>query len=332
MPDTRIVRYVTISILLFILLGVCSIAAPATRAWIDKKVLYVEYGGRKQMVDMEVHEAVISPDGEQLIYTKHTGGGVGNEGRTLFLYDPVLRLREPLFQFTDLIKDPVWIQRNERDFILYTRGRSSDVASNSVVLFDLGPRHTLLTFPGRITGTVPGGGVSYTKYTDTGTPEGQYEFFVDEFVDHGLPAEGFFAMASSQLETTVSDYSPMRMFDGNWRTAWIEGLEGDGIGEWIEVEFSEAMHIKKIFVLTGFHKTHADFGDLFTLNSRLKKVVIEFDEGQEIEVNFLDTKEPQMIDLGDGVVSSTFRLTIKEAYSGAEWDDLCISEIMFETG
>lgn len=332
MPDTRIIKVIAISIILLGLLIVCALAKPLTRAWLDKNVLYVEYGGRKQMVDMEVHEAVISPDGEKIIYTKRTGGGVGDEGRTLFLYDPVLRLREPLFQFTDIIKDPTWIRRDERDFILYTRGRGGGSITDSVVLFDLGPRHTLLTFPGSITGTVAGGGVSYMTYTESGASDGLHEFYVDEFVEHGLPAEGFFAMASSQLETSVADYSPMRAFDGDWRTSWIEGVDGDGIGEWLEVEFAEPIYIKKIYVITGFHKTHADFGDIFTLNSRLRSATIEFDDNREVEVNFLDTKEPQMIDLGDGIVTKTVHLTIKEAYPGTEWDDLCISEIMFETG
>ena len=34
-------------------------AKPATRAWLDNKTLYVEYGGQKQMVDMEIPITII---------------------------------------------------------------------------------------------------------------------------------------------------------------------------------------------------------------------------------------------------------------------------------
>ncbi len=332
MLKSRTIKLFAVFIAFLALVSVNAAAQGNTRAWLDNKTLYVDYDGQKQMVDMEVYEAVISPDGARVIYTKHTGGGSGDEGRTLFLYDPVLRLREPLFQFTDIIKDPVWILRDARNFILYTRGKGSNHINDTVVLFDLEPRRTLLTFPGSITGIIPGGGVSYMTYTDSGSPESQYDFYVDEFVNHVGPPDGSFAMASSQLQSSVNDYSPMRAFDGNYRTAWIEGAEGNGAGEWIEMEFPDKVNLKKIYIVTGFHKTHADFGDLFPLNARLKSGVIEFDGGKKVDVTFLDSKDPQLINLGPGITAKTVKLTVNETFAGLEWDDLCISEIMFEMG
>jgi hypothetical protein len=242
------------------------------------------------------------------------------------------RLREPLFQFTDLIKNPMWIKRHDKDFILYNRARSGSLVDDTIVLVDLGTRRTLITFSGSIKGTVPGGGITYMTYDDSSQPSGQYEFYVDEFVEHTPLPEGAFITASSHLGATAADYRPAQAFDGNWRTSWIEGVDGDGIGEWIDVEFPQPVELKKIFIVTGFHKTHADFGDLFKMNSRLGKATIEFSGGQKIDVSFMDTKKPQLVNLGAGVTTDTFRMTIKEAYSGSEWDDLCISEIMFEFG
>lgn len=277
MLKSRTIKLFAVFMTLLALASFSAAAQGDTRAWLDNKVLYVEYGGQKQMVDMEVHEAVVSPDGAKVIYTKRTGGGPGDEGRTLFLYDPILRLREPLFQFTDIIRNPVWIRRDTRDFILYTRGKGNEHVNDTVVLFDLEPRRTLLTFPGSITGSIAGGGISYMTYSDSGSPEGQCEFYVDEYVNHVQPPEGSFATASSQLQSSANDYSPMLAFDGNYRTAWIEGADGNGAGEWVEMEFQEAIHLEKIYILTGFHKTHADFGDLFPMNARLKSAVLEFE-------------------------------------------------------
>jgi len=322
---------VVLSLIVFILVpSITASAATGTQAWLDNNTLYVQYGDQKQMVDMEVYEAIVSPDGNSIIYAKRTGGGKGDTGRSLFIYDPSKRLREPLFQFTDIIKSLTWVKRLDRDFILYTRGKSGSIGDDMVVLFDLGTRGTLISFPGTIKGTIPGGGVSYTTYEKSGKASGEYEFYVDEFIDHTPVTAGAFINASSQLESSATDYSPMQAFDGNWRTAWIEGIEGDGVGEWVNVKFPKPTSIKKIYIITGFHKTHADFGDLFKMNSRLKAATIEFDGGKKIDVNFADTKLPQLIDLGDKISTSTFKLTIKEAYTGEQWKDLCISEIIFQ--
>ena len=330
MPDKHLLITILSLLGLILLPSITASASTGTQAWLDNNTLYVQYGDQKQMVDMEVYEAIVSPDGNSIIYAKRTGGGKGDTGRSLFIYEPAKRLREPLFQFTDIVKSLTWIKRLDRDFILYTRGKGGNAADDMVVLFDLGTRRTLISFPGTIKATIPGGGVSYTAYDQSGKASGDSEFYVDEFIDHTPITTGTFINASSRLESSATDYSPMQAFDGDWRTAWIEGAEGDGIGEWVDAKFPKPTSIRKIYIITGFHKTHADFGDLYKMNSRLKAATIEFDGGKKIDVNFADTKLPQLIDLGDGITTSTFKLTIKEAYTGAKWTDLCISEIIFE--
>lgn len=47
-------------------------------------------------------------------------------------------------------------------------------------------------------------------------------------------------------------------------------------------------------------------------------------------MSFVDSKEPQLINLGPGIATKSMKLTINETFAGLEWDDLCISEIMFE--
>lgn len=111
---------------------------------------------------------------------------------------------------------------------------------------------------------------------------------------------------------------------------WVEGVEGYGIGEWIEIDTeTNSLPIDLFLISNGyinFEKPH-----LYNMNSRIKRLRIDIPEHEiSFEIELLDTPQLQEIQLpskiNDG--DTTVRFTILEVYKGAKWDDTCLSLIL----
>jgi hypothetical protein len=129
-----------------------------------------------------------------------------------------------------------------------------------------------------------------------------------------------------------NEYIPKKAFDSKYDTAWCEGVKGSGLSEWIKFDFAESdsfgstINVYRILIINGL----AASKELYFANNRVKKLEVEFSEG-----------EKRVIELRDGVLdyqSFVFhikakwaKLTILEVYKGTKYDDTCISEIDFET-
>jgi len=59
--------------------------------------------------------------------------------------------------------------------------------------------------------------------------------------------------------TGPNTYDPGNLFDGLLTTAWNEGAPGDGVGEWIEVQFSEPVLISAVGIANGYQKDAGTF-------------------------------------------------------------------------
>ncbi|NMB64112.1 MAG: hypothetical protein GYA16_04495 [Spirochaetes bacterium] len=127
-------------------------------------------------------------------------------------------------------------------------------------------------------------------------------------------------------------YEPFYARDNKLTTAWCEGVKGDGIGEWIQFTLSawesygEIINVYRILIVNGF----AASKELYYANNRVKKLQIEFSEGQK-----------KILELKDGVLdyqvfvvhtkTKWVRMRILEVYKGKKYDDTCISEVDFES-
>ncbi len=159
--------------------------------------------------------------------------------------------------------------------------------------------------------------------------------------------------ASSSLK---GPYSVKNLIDGTFKTAWAEGADGNGIGEWIEVDFKEG--VKNIAIANGFMRS----SKLFTNNSRIKKVQCDiqgnkkgadgssFSFSKTITIDDLKTKYFALLNWGEddfegvnkeiNVTSiliapedfdcdyeiTKIRITIKDVYPGIKFEDTCITE------
>lgn len=134
--------------------------------------------------------------------------------------------------------------------------------------------------------------------------------------------------SSSKLSEVVDGktvvYSAINLLDGDKTSTWTEGVDGDGIGEWVEFKSKEDFELSKISLINGFTKT----SDLYYKNNRIKELKIEFSNGESINAKLLDNiMDFQDINLEKAIITNSIKFIIVDVYKGSKWDDTCISEI-----
>lgn len=130
-------------------------------------------------------------------------------------------------------------------------------------------------------------------------------------------------LASSTLEaTSTNSYRVTNLLDDDPASAWSEGAEGVGLGEWVQFEFSDAIALARIEIANGYQKDN----DRFEGNPRVKSLKIEYSNGTTQLVDLLDTMEYQAITPTIQPVEWV-KLTIVSVYAGDEWEDAALSEV-----
>jgi hypothetical protein len=131
------------------------------------------------------------------------------------------------------------------------------------------------------------------------------------------------ATASSYLKATESNsYRATNLLDGDLTTAWNEGAEGVGLGEWVRFEFSQQTELARLEIANGYQKDDERFAG----NPRVKTIRIEYSTGTSQLVDLLDIKEFQTINTTRTAVE-WLKLTIVSVYPGEEWEDTALSEV-----
>ena len=155
----------------------------------------------------------------------------------------------------------------------------------------------------------------------------------DELIPH-LPRGGgepyIISPYNVQINTSSFLIENGRNYSGNnlrklFETlAWSEGKDDAGIGEYIELDFSETYirSVDTIIMSNGFF--YPNNHNLYYQNNRLKRIRIEDMDGnyiQEFEVQ--DTPNLQLFRLNG--FYSRIKITILEVYYGTEFNDTCIN-------
>lgn len=130
--------------------------------------------------------------------------------------------------------------------------------------------------------------------------------------------------ASSKLE----GYLPELITDNDKETTWVEGVEGDGIGEWIKLTSDKEFEVSNIVISNGYYKTE----ELYFKNNRIKKVKIDVSNEESFtqELN-CSVPIPQVIQLPKPVKTNFVKITILEVEKSNKYSDTCISEVYFLT-
>ncbi len=120
---------------------------------------------------------------------------------------------------------------------------------------------------------------------------------------------------------TGDDYIAYRF--NSFLPPWVEGVNGYGINEWLDIEFKSQSN--EIQILNGYvdlRRMH-----LYKANSRVKKILVESDKPKfKKEYELEDVVKYNLITLPQE--TNKIRITIKEVYKGDKYDDTCISSII----
>ena len=137
------------------------------------------------------------------------------------------------------------------------------------------------------------------------------------------------ASASSiRLAVQSNTYYAANAIDGKRSTAWIEGVDGPGIGEWIRFDFDREIVIHRILIQPGYFKSPLIWAE----NNRLAVLTAQFSDGSSRELPFADSMTSQKADVG-AIKTRWVRFVIKSVYHGTtpgSTDDTALSEIAFE--
>ena len=147
--------------------------------------------------------------------------------------------------------------------------------------------------------------------------------------------------ASSSLKSQgENNYEPKNAHDLNYKTAWVEGVDGYGIGEYLLYTFGGASpRINEIIVVNGYVKSK----NAWENNSRVKTMKVYIDDKPYAILNLKDIRGSQSFkvepignsDRKDWDVLKTkpdwtLKFEILEVYKGLKYDDVVISEIYFD--
>jgi len=145
----------------------------------------------------------------------------------------------------------------------------------------------------------------------------KHETFITNINDYKISA-------SSSLKEGNKVYKPDNLRRSIIDGPWVEGSPGSGIGEYLLIEFNKDSNVNALLISNGY--VSYDKPELFIINNRVKKILIESLDGNLVEeYSLLDTAGLQTIRLDHNI--SKIKITILDVYKGTDWNDTCINMI-----
>jgi hypothetical protein len=142
--------------------------------------------------------------------------------------------------------------------------------------------------------------------------------------------------ASSHLKG--NNYIPKKTHDFDFRTAWIEGVKGNGKGEFLEYRFElppslekpDDFGVNELIIINGYRKSEV----LWKANGRVKTLKMYVNGIETLLIQLSDTFHPQTIEfphvsLKPGT-ETVFKFEIIDVYAGSKYQDVAISELLFD--
>ncbi len=131
--------------------------------------------------------------------------------------------------------------------------------------------------------------------------------------------------ASSTYDGDLTTHIATNLIDGKRETNWTEGVDGHGVGEYVQFVFQQKQTITGFRICSGNHSSDS----YYTKNSRPKEIKLTFEDGSSEDFTLRDVKEELVFELAEAVTTKSIRLTIQSVYEGSSWGDTVISEIVF---
>ncbi len=127
-------------------------------------------------------------------------------------------------------------------------------------------------------------------------------------------------------------YGSENAHDLNFKTAWVEGVEGYGVGEYLEYRFEhDSPRITQIIIYNGYVKSEK----AWQANSRVKTFRMFVNDRAYALLRLQDSRAAQVFSaapLGrraDGQ-DLVLRFEIADVYPGSKYDDTAVAELYFD--
>jgi len=127
----------------------------------------------------------------------------------------------------------------------------------------------------------------------------------------------------------IANYHHYYVIDGDEKTAWVEGVPGDGVGQRLCLYF-ENFNVQKYLyfrIKNGYQKSPA----LFAQNNRVKEIRITIAKDymdRYRQIHMLEDKQGwQEVKIEGPFDFNKITIEILSVYKGEKYDDTCISEI-----
>lgn len=141
---------------------------------------------------------------------------------------------------------------------------------------------------------------------------------------------------SSQNKVT---YQAKNIHDLNYKTAWVEGVKGYGVGEWLVYHFPpQTPRITELIIVNGYVKSEQAWKD----NSRVKKLKMSINDKPFAILTLADSRQEQHFKvepIGNADRKDfeklqkqpwwNIKFEIMDVYKGDKYDDTAITEIYF---
>lgn len=120
-----------------------------------------------------------------------------------------------------------------------------------------------------------------------------------------------------------SRYDVDHLFSNLSSEAWVEGQRGQGIGEWITIDFRELRSVKAVIIRNGYQKN----ADIFSRNGRVQKLRLVFSQGETQTLTLKDDMDLQKIAIDPAVSAWWVQFIIDDVYPGSRYADTAITKL-----
>ena len=121
------------------------------------------------------------------------------------------------------------------------------------------------------------------------------------------------------------EYLPEQIYDNLLETAWQEGVDGYGEGEYVSIAFDDNYELNGMTIYNGYQKSEK----LYFENGRPQRILMEFSDGTSTTCTLDDIFGSQTITFSQPVNTSYVTITILSVYKGEKYEDTSISEVAF---
>lgn len=151
-----------------------------------------------------------------------------------------------------------------------------------------------------------------------------------------------------KASSTLKGYPITNILDKKIETAWVEGVRGDGMGEWFSLDiYTEKKYSPSDITLFGIIPGYIKNDKSWEENNKIKTALLviktpspsytrEPDQFAVLRLLLNDSKELQVFKVGRYQKYNSFSqkvwLIIEDVYKGTKYSDTCISEIYLRGG